>query len=255
MRRITRITSTFQNKHNAVASALVAGAVATTALTVATQVPSPSAAAAIAEQGAKAPNGARAELLADANAEVKAAKKGEKKAKREGKTLTATKMVKAENIIALAKSQVGHSEDGAGKSKFGRWYAGTERAKETMQRDAGGGSPKIYEDAAWCSMFISWLGDRTGFTDQMGADAWTIEHAEWFKDKGRWGTEPKPGAVVFFDWDGGKSMDAIDHVGLVTKNLGDGEFATVEGNSNDAVESKTRGTDKVVGFGYPDYAK
>jgi surface antigen len=89
----------------------------------------------------------------------------------------------------------------------------------------------------------------------MGADAWTITHAEWFKDEGRWGSKPKPGAVVFFDWDGGKSLKAIDHVGLVTEVTGDGEFRTVEGNTSNAVRAKTRTTDQVVGFGYPNYAR
>ncbi|MBC6465367.1 CHAP domain-containing protein [Actinomadura alba] len=162
--------------------------------------------------------------------------------------------VTAAEVIALAKKQVGISEtDGyGGGTKYQRWYAGTERARETVARD--GGSVDAYLNAAWCSMFISWLGHKLDFGDQMGSDAWTIAHAEWFKEQGRWGHKPKPGAVVFFSWSGGGGIYDIDHVGLVIKNLGDGRIKTVEGNTNDAVTKQVRSTGMVVGYGYPDYA-
>jgi surface antigen len=175
---------------------------------------------------------------------------------RRAPTLPKHKQVKAEDVIKLAEKQVGIAEtDGqGGGTKFQDWYATTNRAKQTMQRD-GGGSTGEYKDAAWCVMFLSWIGNQLDFNDQIGSDAWTIAHAQWFKDKGRWGATPKPGAVVYFDWDGGKSIQGIDHVGLVTKVNGDGTMNTVEGNISDSVVSKTRTLDKVVGFGYPDYAK
>lgn len=163
--------------------------------------------------------------------------------------------VTADEIIELAKEQVGISENNGtgGGTKFQEWYSQTERAKETVARD--GGTTAGYEDAAWCAMFISWLGDQFDFNDQMGFDAWTITHAGWFADRGRWGQTPKPGAVVFFDWDGGKEIDGIDHVGLVVKDNGDGTIETIEGNSNNEVEHRQRSTDLVAGYGYPDYAK
>ncbi|RAY13126.1 CHAP domain-containing protein [Actinomadura craniellae] len=167
---------------------------------------------------------------------------------------TQRKAVKAASVISLAKTQVGVSEDHQGESKFGKWYAETPRAKQTTQRD-GGDSTSSYDRAAWCSMFITWLGSKTGFTYQMGADAWTVKHAEWFKDQGRWGTKPKPGAVVFYDWAGGKRISGIDHVGLVVKPLGQGKIETVEGNVGNSVMSKVRSTADVVGYGYPDYAR
>ncbi|MGH3392062.1 MAG: CHAP domain-containing protein [Actinomadura sp.] len=165
--------------------------------------------------------------------------------------------VKAEDVIKLAEEQVGITETNGqgGGTKFQDWYATTDRAWQTTQRD-GGGSPSEYKNAAWCVMFLSWIGKQLDFNDQIGSDAWTITHAQWFKDKGRWGDTPEPGAIVYFDWDGGSSdLDAIDHVGLVTKVNGDGTIDTVEGNISDAVVSKTRTLDNVVGFGYPDYAK
>ena len=41
-----------------------------------------------------------------------------------------------------------------------------------------------------------------------------------------------PGAVVFFSWSGSKSIDDIDHVGLVLKDDHDGTIQTVEGNTD-----------------------
>ncbi len=55
-------------------------------------------------------------------------------------------------------------------------------------------------------MFVSWVGEQVGFTDQIGSDAWTVEHARWFQEHGRWGTEPKPGAIVFYAWSGSKKV-------------------------------------------------
>ncbi|WP_433468439.1 CHAP domain-containing protein [Spirillospora sp. CA-128828] len=157
----------------------------------------------------------------------------------------------AAQAIELARSQVGVGEDGGGETKFQKWYMGTSRAQQTLARD--GGSLSGYSDANWCDMFVSWVGDQIGFSDQVGSDAWTIAHARWFQDHGRWGTEPKPGAIVFYAWDGGKSVDDIRHVGMVIKKVGDGTIETVEGNTGNAVKIKERPTGDVVGYGYPDY--
>ncbi|MCP9954812.1 CHAP domain-containing protein [Actinomadura madurae] len=123
----------------------------------------------------------------------------------------------AAEAIELARSQVGVEEDRGGETKFQKWYMGTARAKETLARD--GGSLAGYGDANWCDMFVSWVGERIGFGDQIGSDAWTVAHARWFKKHGRWGTEPRPGAIVFYAWDGGKDVTDIRHVGMVIKKI------------------------------------
>ncbi|MFI0368084.1 CHAP domain-containing protein [Actinomadura sp. 1N219] len=157
----------------------------------------------------------------------------------------------AAEAIKLARSQVGIEEDGGGETKFQKWYMGTSRAQETLARD--GGSLGGYSDANWCDMFISWIGEQIGFTDQIGSDAWTVAHARWFQANGRWGTEPRPGAIVFYAWDGGKSSGDIRHVGMVIKKVDDGTIEAVEGNTGNAVQVKERSTSDIVGYGYPDY--
>ncbi|QYC40999.1 CHAP domain protein [Nonomuraea coxensis DSM 45129] len=162
--------------------------------------------------------------------------------------------VTAEQVLATARAQIGTTEnaDGGG-TKFQQWYTTSQRALETAARD--GGSTTSYKNAPWCSMFVSWVGEHTGARSQIGWDAYAVTHAKWFEANQRFGTAPKPGAVVFFSWSGSKDLDAIDHVGFVVKDNGDGSLTTIEGNTgNGKVEQRTRPTSQVVGYGYPVYA-
>ncbi|MFL6057033.1 MAG: CHAP domain-containing protein [Actinoallomurus sp.] len=158
----------------------------------------------------------------------------------------------AADVLKLATSQVGVTENAAGGSKFNRWYMTTPFAKAGVARD--GGSISDYANANWCDMFVTWVGAQAG-VNGIGGDAFTPTHAKWFEQQGRWGNVPKPGAVVFFSWSGGKTADSIDHIGLVIKDNHDGTIQTVEGNTSDAVKIRTRSTSTVVGYGYPEYAQ
>ncbi|MEV0231317.1 CHAP domain-containing protein [Nonomuraea sp. NPDC050786] len=171
------------------------------------------------------------------------------RAKRETK-ITVT----AAQVLALAKSQVGISENAyGGGTPYQKWYAASQRAAETIARD--GGTRAEYINAPWCAMFVSWVGEQIGARPQVGWDAYTVAYAKWFQANHRFGTEPKPGAVVFFAWNGSKDLDAINHVGFVEKDNGDGTISTVEGNTgNGKVEERIRPTSQVVGYGYPQYA-
>ncbi|NUR86721.1 MAG: CHAP domain-containing protein [Nonomuraea sp.] len=164
------------------------------------------------------------------------------------------KRVTAAQVLSLATQQVGVREDSAGGgTKFQKWYMNSQRAGETVKRD--GGNRQMYLNAAWCSMFVSWVGEELGVRPTVGWDAYTVTHAKWFKNNKRWGTTAKPGSVVFFSWNGSKSLDAIQHVGFVIKDNGNGTIKTVEGNTgNGEVEERTRPKSQVVGYGYPDYA-
>jgi hypothetical protein len=162
--------------------------------------------------------------------------------------------VTAEEVLALARQQIGISEnERGGGTKFQEWYAGSRRALETIARD--GGKPSDYLNAPWCAMFVSWVGEQTGARPQVGWDAYTVTHAKWFRANNRWGTLAKPGAVVFFAWNGSKSIEAIQHVGFVVRDNHDGTITTIEGNTgNGKVEERVRPKSQVVGYGYPEYA-
>jgi CHAP domain-containing protein len=157
----------------------------------------------------------------------------------------------AADALKLATAQVGVTENAAGGgTKFQKWFVSSPWAERGVKRD--GGQVSDYANANWCDMFVSWVGAQLGVKG-MGADAFTRTHAQWFKDQGRWGDTPKPGAVVFFSWSGDKSIDSIDHVGMVMKDNGNGTIQTIEGNTDNAVKIRTRDTSSVVGYGYPEY--
>jgi cell wall-associated NlpC family hydrolase len=160
-------------------------------------------------------------------------------------------MPTASDAVSLAVAQVGISENAyGGGTKFQKWFVSSPVAEQDARRD--GGSVNDYADASWCDMFVSWVGHQLGVKG-MGADAFTPRHARWFQKQGRWGTTPRPGAIVFYAWNGG-GIGGIDHVGMVIKDNHNGTIKTVEGNTDDAVRIRTRDTSSVVGYGYPQYA-
>ncbi|WP_263657465.1 CHAP domain-containing protein [Nonomuraea gerenzanensis] len=148
-----------------------------------------------------------------------------------------------QKYIELLESQLGYSEKSGSYTKFGDWYG------KNVEFDAD------YSAAPWCDMYLSWAAHKLGYEEWIGQFAWTVAHAEWFKEQGAWGKTPKPGAFVFYDWSGSNDIDNIDHVGVVTRVEG-GRIHTIEGNIDGGVaKRKERDTSKVVGYGYPDRIK
>ncbi|GAA0943440.1 hypothetical protein GCM10009560_56830 [Nonomuraea longicatena] len=104
-------------------------------------------------------------------------------------------------------------------------------------------------------MFIAWAADKAGVGEYVGQFAWTPSHAAWFIKQGAWSDKPEPGALVFYDWGGGKSYKGIDHVGIVEKVDGK-KIRTIEANVDKVwLKRKFRDTEKVVGYGLPRVVK
>ncbi|MEV0234226.1 CHAP domain-containing protein [Nonomuraea sp. NPDC050786] len=140
------------------------------------------------------------------------------------------------------RQELGYKEKSGQFTKFGQWYA--DRVQDTQ-----------YRDAPWCDMFIAWAADKAGISQYVGQFAWTPSHAAWFMRQGAWTQKPEPGALVFFDWRGGKSYKGIDHVGIVESVKGS-KIHTIEANVDGIwLKRKTRETDKVVGYGVPRLVK
>ncbi|MEU7853514.1 CHAP domain-containing protein [Nonomuraea sp. NPDC049141] len=137
------------------------------------------------------------------------------------------------------RGEVGYREKGGQLTKFGQWYA--DRVKDPQ-----------YRDAPWCDMFIAWAADKAGVGDYVGQFAWTPSHAAWFIKQGAWSQQPEPGALVFYDWGGGKSYKGIDHVGIVERVDGK-KIHTIEANVDRVwLKRKSRDMHKdVVGYGLP----
>ncbi|MEV0618140.1 CHAP domain-containing protein [Nonomuraea sp. NPDC050404] len=140
------------------------------------------------------------------------------------------------------RQELGYKEKNGQVTKFGQWYA--DRVQDTQ-----------YRDAPWCDMFLAWAADKADLSDYVGEFAWTPSHAAWFIQQGAWTQKPEPGALVFYDWRGGKSYKGIDHVGVVERVSGK-KIHTIEANVDRVwLKRKTRETDKVVGYGIPRLVK
>ncbi|MFI6709969.1 CHAP domain-containing protein [Nonomuraea sp. NPDC050478] len=144
----------------------------------------------------------------------------------------------ADKLLKTVRKELGYREKDGQHTKFGHWYA--ERVQDPQ-----------YKDAPWCDMFIAWAADKAGIGEYVGQFAWTPSHAVWFIEQGAWTKKPEPGALVFFDWRGGKSYKGVDHVGIVERVEG-GKIHTIEANVDRVwLKRKVRDTDKVVGYGLP----
>jgi Putative peptidoglycan binding domain/CHAP domain len=140
-------------------------------------------------------------------------------------------------------------------------YVGTKGRPNTFTRDYAKRHGDGFLSAAWCDMFVTYCARVSAAVAALpkGDRAYTPWHAEDFQDVGHWyaGTYDnvakyaKRGDIVFFDWGGSNTRSKIDHVGIVTKVLGDGRLATVEGNTSDSVAMRVRGHQDIAGFGRP----
>ena len=136
-------------------------------------------------------------------------------------------------IVEIAKQQVGN----VGGEPYWRWYGYDHRIE-------------------WCAVFVSWAANQAGvLNDKIPKFAGVYTGIEWFKARGEWqgrGYSPRPGDIIFFDWEvDGKP----NHVGIVEK-IEDGYIYTVEGNSTDdgCRAKKYQINSKVIyGFGVPAY--
>lgn len=122
-------------------------------------------------------------------------------------------------ILELAFEQVGIKEIPANSNKviYNTWIWG--KAVEGQAY-------------AWCGAFVSWCYYMAGFPIKnaglskgfVGCQFAVANISKWGKQV----TIPKPGDVVFFDWDGDGDFD---HTAIFVKDNGKGLFQTVEGNT------------------------
>lgn len=146
---------------------------------------------------------------------------------------------KVDQVLALARNLRGHYSR---PNKYINWYC-------DKRRYTGG-----WLVAPWCAIFASFVGGAVGLSKDFGEFASCPAWVKWFKKYGRFGTEPKLGALVFYDW----NHDGVaDHVGIVSK-VAAGSIKAVEGNTRvkgtgNWVAEQTRKRSTVLGYGYPKY--
>lgn len=141
-------------------------------------------------------------------------------------------------IVTVALSQVGN----VGGQPYWSWYGFESRVD-------------------WCACFVSWCANECGYLDAgvIPKFASCSIGIQWFRERGLWqdgSYEPRPGDLIFFDWDDeDEGQDgAADHVGIVEKVDG-GIVYTVEGNSGNACRERQYaiGHAEIYGYGTPAY--
>jgi peptidoglycan hydrolase-like protein with peptidoglycan-binding domain len=144
-----------------------------------------------------------------------------------------------------------------------KWLGTTGRPNALTRAYAARNGPE-FADTAWCDIAVTEWARRSGNAAAVlphGDRAYTVFHAQDGQGLGLWHTGTsahvkayaKPGAVIFFDWGGTDGISAIDHVGLVEVNLGDGRVQTIEANTGDACLRRVRRWDVIAGFWNPIY--
>ncbi|WP_067184657.1 CHAP domain-containing protein [Microtetraspora niveoalba] len=147
-------------------------------------------------------------------------------------------MATSNDVLRIARAQLGTGERSDGTSIYGSWYA------RLVKNQAFAAAP-------WCQAFVSWVAREAGIpTSVIPNGAWTVAVADWFAKQGQFSQTPHPGDIVWFDWQGSKNVPAIDHVGFVESILSDGRIVTIEGNTANAVRRRVRSRSCIAGFGH-----
>nr|CAI9752016.1 peptidase [Caudoviricetes sp.] len=149
----------------------------------------------------------------------------------------------AKRVIEIASENVGATNG----NKFISWYNTTNNTSYSS-------------GTAWCAIFVMYCMRNAGVNEQSVPEfVGCITGVNAFKKLGRFyykgSYEPRPGDVVFFEWDG-QSGD-VDHTGIVEYVDSNNTLHTIEGNSNNECARRTYSNYKtnafIVGYGVPLY--
>ena len=117
-----------------------------------------------------------------------------------------------------------------------------------------------YTDA-WCATFVSAVAIKCGLTGIIPTECGCGQMVALFQKLGEWvesdAYTPKPGDVIFYDWQDSGSGDNTgwpDHVGIVEKVSGS-TITAIEGNKGGAVGRRTLSVNGryIRGYGVPKY--
>lgn len=104
-----------------------------------------------------------------------------------------------QQLLAVAKAELGTTEapPNSNKTKYGLWYAPSLNGQK------------------WCAMFVSWVFDYAGHPLGNIQTPHGIHHCQsaynYYHDKGQLTTNPQPGDIVIYDWEGNGHAD---HIGI-----------------------------------------
>lgn len=118
-------------------------------------------------------------------------------------------------IVTIAQAEIGVMESPADSNctKYGEWFG--------------------YDGVRWCATFVSWCYAHAGFP--LGKIGYLRGFAgcqtayAHFRATGEITTNPQPGDIVLFDWNGDQRYD---HTGIFVRKLNSADFESIEGNTS-----------------------
>ena len=125
------------------------------------------------------------------------------------------------NIVEVARKEIGYIEQPGNKTKYGIWFG--------------------LNGVAWCAIFVSWCYAKAG--RPLPKIGWSNGFAgcqlgyEYFTKKGKIVTDPQPGDIVLYDFNGDGRRD---HTGIFVRWITEsGKFEAIEGNTS--LKNQTNG--------------
>ncbi len=158
------------------------------------------------------------------------------------------------NVVSIAQGFNGCKENDGSHKKIIDIY--------NSHKPLARGYAMKYTDA-WCACFVSTVSIQAGYTDIMPTECGCAQMIELYKKLGTWQENdaytPKPGDVIFYDWEDSGNSDNIglpDHVGVVVSVTGT-TIKIIEGNISNAVGFRNIAVNGkyIRGYGLPNYAK
>ena len=176
------------------------------------------------------------------------------------KPLPALSGNQADDVVAIARSQLGYTENPG--TVYGAWWTGVTNWGVD------------YTNLAWCAMFSCWCANQAGIGLNEAYNKSSAGCTSWFSDirnnsttigskytyDTNFSKSPQPGDFIFF----GSSLSSVGHVAIVESYESSSQKVTIiGGNQNNAVTRGTcgyysgakYGSQKVLGFGRPQYNK
>ncbi len=157
-----------------------------------------------------------------------------------------------EKVCAAARAWLGRREDNGSHREIIDVY----NTISPLPR----GYRMTYQDP-WCAAFVSAVGQKVGLGEILYAECACDPMIALYQKAGRFEEQdeavPRPGDVIFYDWEDsgiGDCRGSSDHVGLVLGVEGD-RIQVIEGNKSDAVGLREVHIDSrfIRGYGKPDY--
>lgn len=187
--------------------------------------------------------------------------------------------ITAQDVIEQARAWIGYREKNHASADLMDFFDDAGDGNYTVFSVVCGYGIKPWQ---WCQLFVCSMFAITCSgsiedakkllcdTDDNGVlTSYTPTGAQYFKNAGRWYTEPEPGDVVYFyGYVSSEGRSRICHTGIVEwVDYGSQTFGTIEGNSNfdgfttnggsvarhEYSYAEVGGSNRVNGFGRPNY--